>query len=107
MEEKTNNFITSIISDFNLRISDIEEKQRLLRDRIILVGKNIIELREEQSKEMTEIKLRLEEIEKSVEKIKSALLTLSNELEKKARKSELEIIKKQIKMFEPLKSKEE
>lgn len=107
MEEKTNSFITSIISDFNLRISDIEEKQRLLRDRIILVSKNIIELREEQSKEMAEIKLRLEEIEKSVEKIKSALLTLSNELEKKARKSELEIIKKQIKMFEPLKSKEE
>ena len=95
-------FITPLISEFNLRIADIEEKQRLLKDRITLIGKNIVELREQTSKDIVEIKIKLEEIEKTIEKLKDGFLRMSEEMEKKARKSEIEILEKQFKMFQPL-----
>jgi len=70
-------FITPIISEFNSRIADIEEKQRLLKDRITLIGKNIVELREQTSKDIVEIKIKLEEIEKTIEKLKDGFLRMS------------------------------
>jgi len=95
-------FITPLVSEFNSRIADIEEKQRLLKDRMILVGKNIVELREQSSKDIVEIKVRLDEIERTLEKLTNNFLRIGEEIEKKARKSELEIIEKQLKMFQPL-----
>jgi len=95
-------FITPIISEFNSRIADIEEKQRLLKDRITLIGKNIVELREQTAKDIAEIKIKKEEIEKTIEKLKDGFLRMSEEMEKKARKSEIEILEKQFKMFQPL-----
>jgi hypothetical protein len=95
-------FITPMVSEFNLRIADIEEKQRLLRDRMMLVGKNIVELREQASKDITDLKVRLDDIEKNIEKLIAGFLRIGEELEKKARKSELEIIERQLKMFQPL-----
>lgn len=95
-------FITPMVSEFNLRIADIEEKQRLLRDRIMLMGKNIVELREQSSIDISNIKASLDGIEKNIEKLKGGFLRLSEEMEKKARKSELEILERQMKMFQPL-----
>ena len=95
-------FITPLVSEFNSRIADIEEKQRLLKDRMILIGKNIVELREQTSKDIVELKVRLDNIERTLEKLKNGFLRMGEEMEKKARKSELEIIEKQLKMFQPL-----
>ena len=95
-------FITPMVSEFNSRIADIEEKQRLLKDRMILMGKNIVELRERTSNDIIEIKVRLDEIERTTEKLKNGILRMGEEMDKKARKSELEIIEKQSKIFQPL-----
>jgi hypothetical protein len=95
-------FTNPITSEFNLRIADMEEKQRLLRDRLMLIGKNIVELREQASKETTELKTRLSEIELNLNKLRAGFLRMGDELEKKARKSEVQIIEKQLKMFQPL-----
>lgn len=96
-------YFVSALSELNSRIADIEEKQRLIKDRMLLVGKNLVDMRENINKDLTEIKLRLEGLEQNTEKLKQAFLRIGDELEKKARKSELEILEKQMKMFEPLK----
>ncbi|MBS3084362.1 hypothetical protein J4411_00420 [Candidatus Pacearchaeota archaeon] len=81
---------------------DLEERQRIIKDRLILVGQNLIDFREKYEEEIMEVKKDLEILKKSVEKIKDFIETISSEFSKFARKDDLEILKKQAKMFQPL-----
>ena len=84
------------------KVKDIEEKQNLLKDRVLLIGKNLIDTKEEDSKKITELKRDVETLKDDVERMKTFLETISNELSKFARKEDLEILSKQAKMFQPL-----
>ena len=88
--------------DGNFRLKDLEEKQNILRDRLLLIGQNLIETKDEHSGRILEMKKDLEFLKQDVEKIKSFLEVISSELSKCARKDDLEILKKQAKMFQPL-----
>ena|SRR3989344_3599310 len=88
--------------DGNFRLKDLEEKQNILRDRLLLIGQNLIETKDEHSSKILEMKKGLEFLKQDVEKIKSFLEVISSELSKCARKDDLEILKKQAKMFQPL-----
>ncbi len=90
------------ISSGNLKVKDIEEKQNVMRDRLLLIGQNLIETKEESSEKILGIKKEIETIKRDVSTIKSFLETISNEISKFARKDDLEILKKQAKMFQPL-----
>ncbi len=97
--------ITSLLSDFNTKLRDMEEKQRLIKDRLLLIGKNIVSERSENLQEISLIKVNVDNLSKEVERIKDTLSSLIEEIQKLARKSELEILQRQFKMFEPLKEK--
>jgi archaellum component FlaC len=84
------------------KIKDLEEKQNLLKDRLILIGENLIETKEEDSKKITELKRDVETIKEEIRKMKRFLEMVSEELSKFARKEDLEILSKQAKMFQPL-----
>ena len=43
----------------NLKVKDIEEKQNIMRDRLLLIGQNLIETKEENSEKILEIKKKL------------------------------------------------
>ena len=86
----------------NTRIRDLEEKQRILKDRLLLIGENLIDIREKTHQEILEIKKDLEIINQSVDRMRSFLETASAEFSKFARKEDLEILSKQAKMFQPL-----
>jgi archaellum component FlaC len=88
--------------EINTKIRDLEEKQRNLKDRVILIGKNFIETREELDKKILEIKKNLEELNQTTERIKSLVETISGEFSKFARREDVEILSKQAKMFQPL-----
>lgn len=90
------------IQSGNLRIKDIEEKQNILKDRLLLIGQNLIEMREETSERILEMKKDIENIRGGVERMKSFFETISGELPKFAKKEDLEILKRQAKMFQPL-----
>jgi predicted nucleic acid-binding Zn-ribbon protein len=87
--------------DITTRVNDLEERQRLLKERVILVGTNLIETKEEFGKEIINLKLAIENMRQDMKKVKEAVLRVSEELDKKARKFEVELLAKQIKMFEP------
>lgn len=90
-------------SDYSgLRTRDLEEKQNILKDRLLLIGQNLVDFREENSDKTIEIKKEIETLKQDVEKIKSFLEIISGELGKFAKKDDLEILKKQAKMFQPL-----
>jgi len=90
-------------SDANSKIKDLEEKQRILKDRLLLIGQNLIETKEETNQKILEIKKNIETIKQSMERIISFVEMASSEFSKFAKKEDLEILSKQAKMFQPLK----
>jgi|SRR3989344_663363 len=94
--------INSLLVEFGTRLNEVEEKQRIARDRIILLGKNVVETREEINEEIFKIKERLTNIEEEVKKMKQLNKRIINEFGNFARKSELNILERQYKIFEPL-----
>ena len=87
-------------TSFGLR--NVEEKQRILKDRLILIGQNLIEVKEQTEKEILDLKKDVEHIKQNLEKIKSFIETISSEFSNFARKEDIEILMKQAKMFQPL-----
>ena len=88
--------------DSGSKIRSLEERQRILKDRLLLVGRNLIEMREKSKKDILEIKKEIELIKRNMERMISFLETASAEFSNFARKEDLEILTKQAKMFQPL-----
>jgi len=89
-------------SDVNFRLKDLEDKQNLIKDRLLLVGHNLIESKEHFNDKIIEIKKDMEILKRSTERLLSFLENASKEFSKFARKEDLEILSKQAKMFQPL-----
>lgn len=86
----------------NTKLRDLEEKQRMLKDRLLLIGQNLVETKEKNTRDVLEIKKDIEIIKRDMERLVSFLETASAEFSKFARKEDLEILSKQAKMFRPL-----
>ena len=93
---------SSFWTDLSIRFRDLEEKNKILRERVLLIGQNLIETKEKNTTDLIEIKKELEIIKKNMERLISFLETASSEFSKFARKEDLEILQKQAKMFQPL-----
>jgi len=87
--------------DMNFRLRDLEEKQRILKNQILLIGRNLIEIREKNIREILEIKKDTELIKSNMERLASFLETTSEEFQKFARKDDVDILAKQMRMFQP------
>ena len=101
-EQNIQNPINELLSEFGTRLNEIEEKQRLIKDRILLIGENLISTKEDSLKQDFEMKKQLKQIDFLIKSIKQLLTRVINELPNFARKSELAILERQFKMFEPL-----
>ena len=88
--------------DLSSKLRDLEEKQKMLKDRILLIGQNLVETKEKTGNDLLEIKRSLEIMKSSMEKMVSFLESTSAEFSKFARKEDLDILSKQAKMFQPL-----
>lgn len=93
--------IISLLSEFNTKLRDIEERQRLIKDRVLLIGENLVEGREETIIDISELKIRTENLEKEIQRLKDTLSSMIDEIQNFARKSEVDILKRQFKMFQP------
>ena len=105
MEEGQADYWSQASLGTSIKMRGFEEKQRILKDRLLLIGENLIENKEETTQKILDIKKDIETIKQDIERIKSFLEIISNEFSKFARKEDLEILSKQAKMFQPLKLK--
>ena len=94
--------INSLLGEFSTRLNEIEEKQRLIKDRILLIGENLISTKEDSLKQDFEIRRQLKQIDFEIRTLKQLMTRVVNELPNLARKSELEILENQAKIFQPL-----
>jgi len=88
-------------SIYTQRVRDIEEKHNILKDRVLLIGNNLIETKENTNEEILEIKKDIEQLRKDIDRMKDFIETLSGEMSKFAKKEDLDILQKQAKMFQP------
>jgi hypothetical protein len=102
MPEQQQDYITPLLSDFSTKLREIEEKQKLLKDRVLLIGENLITSREGLDSEINELKIQAEQTKQDILKIKETLQRIIEELDNRARKSEVDNLKKQARMFQPL-----
>ncbi|MGY4884691.1 MAG: hypothetical protein ACP5NZ_03900 [Nanobdellota archaeon] len=97
-EDYENQYFT----ETSTKIRDLEEKQRIIKDRILLIGQNLIEVKEEVHNVFLSMKRDIEIMKRDIERLKSFFETASGEFSKFAKKDELEVLSKQAKMFQPL-----
>lgn len=102
MEEQEQNSAEAYFSEFGTRIMDIEEKQRILKERLLLIGKNLIESKETMSKELAELKVKYEELNMNSLKMRETILRVLSQLENLAKTSDLELVAKQVRMLNPI-----
>jgi len=102
MDGDQSDYSGQVLGEANLQIRDVKEKQKILKDRLLLIGENLIETKEKTQQEIIEIKKNIEIMKQNIERIRSFLETLSGELSKFARREDLEILSKQARMFQPL-----
>ncbi len=102
MAEETNPYPNQMLGNMNGKVRNLEEKQRILKDRLLLIGQNLIETREKTNEKILEIKKDIEILKQNTERITSFIESASAEFSKFAKKEDLEILSKQAKMFQPL-----
>ena len=90
-EEQVQNPINSLLAEFGTRQNEIEEKQRLVRDRALLIGENLISTKEESEKKDFTITRKQVKIastnRKKTAKPKTSVKKILKKIEKAAPKS--------------------
>ena len=99
MEEGQQDYSGQYLGNMNTKVRDLEEKQRIIKDRLLLIGQNLIDIKEKTNSDILEIKKEIEIMRQNMERLISFLETASSEFSKFARKEDVEILAKQAKMF--------
>lgn len=86
-------------SDINTRIRDLEEKQRLLKDKLLLVGDGFVKERDRNFQDIQELKKVVVKLEEDNKRLKDLLMRISELIDKTARKEELLILQRQFDLF--------
>jgi seryl-tRNA synthetase len=102
VEEQAQDF-SALFTEFNTILRDLEEKQDILKDRTLLIGRNLIQTKEESEGKFSEIRKDIESLRQDINSIKTAMETVSSQIQNFARKDELATLYRHAKIFDPLK----
>lgn len=102
-EEETYDPTQDYLADFNVKLRDMEEKENLLKDRVVLIGENLIAEKEDVEEELTKVKSHITTLTNEIKKLKLTIDRLIESQNNFARKTEVKILKRQFEMFDPLK----
>jgi hypothetical protein len=102
MVEQQDNQSGYFLADFNTRLQDLEGKTSTIKDRAIMLGENLITLKEKIDEEISEVKKTLKALEKKVEKIESISKTIASESNTLVRRDEMVLIERMLRDFQPI-----
>ena len=95
--------ISGLIADFNTRINSIEERHNMLKERLLLVSQSFLKTEERSGKELALVKEEMRELRLDIDRMNENLQHLIRESSEFARRDELKVIEKYLKLWEPLK----
>ncbi len=90
------------ISNYQINLTELEEKQRLIKNRVLLIGENLVLTKKEFEEELVKLKKEIKQNTFEISSLKLFIKKILNELENLAKKSEVEILEHQMKIFQPL-----
>jgi len=99
MENSSGSPVQQYSAEPSFRISEIDDKLNLLKNRILLIGQSMVEEREKNFSQIQEIKKDLIIIKEENTRIRELLQRVSEQLTNTARKEELAIIQRQLDLF--------
>ena len=82
--------------DISIRLRDLEEKNRLIRDRVLLLGQSVIDERDKSFKEMQEMKSSVIKLKEDVSRLKELMQRVAEQISGMSRKEELLILQRQF-----------
>lgn len=94
--------IKFLLSDFNTRLKDTDERNKLIRERVLLLGKNLIASRQELEDEIKTLKQENITIKQELEKLKRTSNSLLTEFNKFVKRDELNLVERMLRDFQPL-----
>jgi len=83
-------------ADSSVRLRDLEERQRLLKDRILMIGKSLIDSRDKTFSEIQEMKKVILILKEENSRLKLLVERMAEQLNNSARKEELAILQRQL-----------
>jgi uncharacterized membrane-anchored protein YjiN (DUF445 family) len=101
-EEQQQDQISFLLSDFNARLRDTEEKNRVLKERILILGKNILNLKDQVDSSIGAMKEEVNQFRKEISNIKNLLENLVSESNSFVRQDEIAMVERMLKDFYPL-----
>lgn len=102
VENQQNTQIQFLLTDLSTRIKDVEERNSSLRERIILLSQNTINLKEGMEERMGEIEKKQNLLNMDMKKMKSMLDNILSEINNFTRKEEIILVERMLKDFQPL-----
>ncbi len=100
--ENNDDQVKFLLGDFNARLRDIDERNKLIRERVLLLGKNLIASKDRTEEEIEEIKRENIETKRDLEKLKRISNNLLTEFNDFVKREELNVIERMLKDFQPL-----
>lgn len=100
--QPNNDQFSLAVSDIGVRMRELEERTNSLRDRILLLSKNIIDIRNEID---SKIKISGEQVSSSMKefkKISREIKIVEDEISNFVRKDEIILVERMLKDFQPL-----
>jgi predicted nucleic acid-binding Zn-ribbon protein len=91
-----------LLSDLNTRIRDTEERNKITKDRALVLGKNLIETRNELTTELQELKTHTNKLDTEIQKLKKVSQALILETGKYVKREEIILVERMLKDFQPL-----
>lgn len=86
-------------SEINSHLRDIEDKQSLLTDRVLLIGQTLVEGRDKTFEELQDLKKKLMILEEENKRIRGFIQRMTEQMDGLARKDELAILQRQFDIF--------
>ena len=103
MPDETAAEISGLFAEFNTKISSIEERHDMLKERLLLVSQSFLRQEERVGKEMSLLKEELRELRMDIDRMNENIQHLIRDSAEFARREELTVIEKYLKLWEPLK----
>jgi len=95
--------VSALLADFSTRMNDLEENMRLLKERMTILSQTVLKQNDRLNKELTIIKDDVSTLRRDIDRLKEAVEHIVSESAELARKEELRVLERHMKMFEPMK----
>lgn len=87
------------LPEINTKLRDLEEKQRILKDRVLLVSQSLVDERDKDFTQIEELKKEVIRLKEDNKRMKDILERMAEQTSEMARKSELAILQRQFDLF--------